>query len=63
MTDQTQQAQHHTKESAELAWLVAKLLLTIDCAQAKEGDKILDEVVCEVLLKDDRYKALWGAEC
>ena len=61
MHDQ-QQAQYHTEETTSLSWMIAKLLLTIDCSQAKEQDPQLDEVICEALLSDRNYKSLWITE-
>ena len=63
MTDDHDQARYHTEESADLSWFIARLLLTIDCSQAKEQDPQLDEVICEVLLFDRSYRSLWGAQC
>ena len=62
MTDDHDQARYHTQESADLSWFIARLLLTIDVSQAREGDPVLDEAVSEALLTKD-YKSLWGAQC
>ena len=62
MTDDHDQARYRTEESAALSWFIARLLLTIDVSQAKEGDKVLDEVISEAILSKD-YKSLWGAKC
>ena len=60
--DDQQQAQYHTEESTALSWFIARLLLTIDVSQAREGDKVLDEVIAEAILTKD-YKSIWGARC
>lgn len=62
MTDDHDQARFYTEETTALSWFIARLLLTIDVSQAKEGDKVLDEVISEALLTKD-YKSLWGAQC